>query len=167
MKRSILAAAVALVLTPVFAAGESHDHPAPNLPPAFKHLESLVGSWQGVGAGMESTTSSFEVVANGSALVERLSPHEGDVMVNVYHPDGDAVVMTHYCSSGNQPRLRCTKDGSSLAFAMTDITNWKKGEVRMSHLILELVDADHMKQTWTSETAGKSDSFTMEFVRKK
>lgn len=167
MKRSILAIAVAVLLVPAFAVAGS-EHPAlKHIPPAFTRLESLTGTWQGVGQGMEATTTSFEVVAHGSAIVERLVPGHDDVMVNVYHPDGDAVVMTHYCGSGNQPRMRCSADGASLAFAMTDITNWKKGEARMSAVTLQLVDADHMKQTWTSDDGDKSESFTMEFVRKK
>jgi hypothetical protein len=173
MKRTFvrLAALLATLLVTPALAGENakeHMHMRP-VPPAFEHLKSLVGEWQGVGEGMgKTTTTSFELVANGSAIVERLAPSSEDVMVNVYHPDGDAVVMTHYCGAGNQPRMRCTKDGSSLAFTMTDITNWKKGDVRMSGLTLVLVDADHIKQEWTSDDEnGKSSSFTMEFARKK
>jgi hypothetical protein len=158
----------ALLAIPAVAAEPAKEamHMAP-APPAFEHLKSLVGNWEGVGPGMEKGTTSFEVVANGSALVERLSPKADETMVNVYHPDGDAVVMTHYCGSGNQPRMRCTKDGSSLVFKMMDITNWKKGDMRMSAVTLVLVDADHMKQEWTSDTNGKSENFTLEFARKK
>lgn len=166
MKRLIVLAAV-LLATPSFAAEPAKGHaPITNLPPAFERLMGLAGSWQGVGEGMEQCTTSFELMANGSALMERMTM-PGVVMVNVYHPDGDAVVMTHYCASGNQPRMRCTKDGASLAFAMDDITNWKKGDARMSGVTVTLVDADHMKQDWVSEEGGKSTPMTMEFVRKK
>jgi hypothetical protein len=167
MKRWIVIAA-ALFVTPAFAAESAKEHaPITNLPPAFERLKSLVGNWQGIGQGEEKTTTSFEMVANGSVLVERLAPMDGVVMVNAYHPDGDAVVMTHYCASGNQPRMRCTKDGTTLAFTMTDITNWKKGEARMSGLTLVMVDADHMKQEWVSEENGKTSTVTMDFARKK
>jgi hypothetical protein len=63
--------------------------------------------------------------------------------------------------------MRCTKDGSSLAFTMSDVTNWKPGDMRMSGLTLVLVDADHLKEEWTSDSGPQKGSFTMEFVRKK
>lgn len=167
MKRLFVIFALLLV-TPAFASEGGKEHMKPVVgPPAFERLKALVGNWQGVGEGAENTTTSFELMASGSALMERLSPMAGVVMLNAYHPDGDAVVMTHYCASGNQPRMRCTKDGASLAFAMTDITNWKKDEARMSAVTVTLVDADHMKQDWVSEEGGKQTAMTMEFVRKK
>jgi hypothetical protein len=167
MKR-LIALLAALLVVPAFAAEPAKAPPAvTNLPPAFEHLKSLAGQWQGVGTGMETTTTSFELVANGSVLMERLVPHGESPMVNMYHPDGSAVVMTHYCDAGNQPRMRCTKDGSSLAFTMSDVTNWKKGDTRMSGLTLVLVDADHFKEEWASDSGPEMGSFTMEFVRKK
>lgn len=156
-----------LFATPAFAGEPAKEHASPAAAPAaFERLKGLVGSWQGVGEGGENSTTSFELMSNGSALMERLAM-PGVVMVNLYHPDGDAVVMTHYCASGNQPRMRCAKDGASLAFTMADITNWKKGEARMSAVTVTLVDADHMKQDWITDEAGKSTPMTMEFVRKK
>jgi hypothetical protein len=171
MKRLLVVLSM-LLFNPVLAAEPAkeppHEHRAlSNLPPAFEHLKVLVGEWQMVGEGHEKSTSSFEVVANGSAIMERLSPAGESPMINMYHPDGDAVVMTHYCGAGNQPRLRCTKDGSSLAFTMTDITNWKKGDTRMSGLTLVLVDADHVNEVWTSDEGPEKGSFTIEMVRKK
>ena len=166
MKRLIVLLA-ALLVTPAFAAESKPEHPATSkVPPAFEHLKALVGTWQCVEPGMEKSSTTFELVANGSAIMERLAVSDSP-MINVYHPDGDAVVMTHYCGAGNQPRLRCTKDGSSLAFTMSDITNWKKGEAKMSAVTMTLVDANHMKQEWTSETDGKTELFTIEFARKK
>ncbi|HEY6572297.1 MAG TPA: hypothetical protein VI198_03170 [Candidatus Eisenbacteria bacterium] len=167
MKRLFVVFALLLV-TPAFAAESAKEHSKPIAgPPIFERLKGLVGEWQSTEKGMEQCTTSFELVANGSALMERLSPMAGVVMVNAYHPDGDAVVMTHYCATGNQPRMRCTKDGSSLAFAFSDITNWKKGESRMSGVTVTLVDADHMKQEWVSDEGEGKGTMTMEFARKK
>jgi len=163
---ALFAIFAALAVTPAIAAEAKKEHAAlSNTPPAFEHLKSLVGEWKGVGPGEEKSSTSFELVANGSAIMERLVAMGGSPMINVYHPDGDGVVMTHYCGAGNQPRLRCTKDG--LAFTMSDITNWKKGDAKMSAVTMVLIDADHMKQEWTSDTDGKTESFTMEFARKK
>jgi len=158
----------ALLITPAFAK-EPAKEPMPkiNVPPAFERLKGLVGAWEGAAKGHEAMATSFELVANGSALVERLCPMPGEVLVNVYHPDGDAVVMTHYCGAGNQPRMRCKKDGTNLEFSFEGITNWKDGEARMSGVTVALVDADHMNETWTSDVGPEKGTFTMQFVRKK
>lgn len=156
----------AFLVAPAFAGDAAEEPMRPiEVPPAFERLKGLLGSWQGAGKGGEGVTTSFELVSNGSAILERLAM-PGTVMVNVYHPDGGAVVMTHYCSAGNQPRLRCTKDAADLEFKFDSITNWKEGESRMSAVTVALVDAEHLKETWTSEGPEKS-TFTIEFARKK
>ncbi len=166
MKRSLLFLALFLVPAALIAEPDKADpKPAP-VQPEFEQLKGLVGEWKAMGEGAQTSTS-FELLAGGSALVERLKPGPGETMVNVYHADGGNVVMTHYCAAGNQPRYRCSKKGSSLAFTMTDITGWDKGEPRMTALTVTLVDADHMNEEWTSEMNGKSESFTMAFERKK
>ncbi len=163
----IVSIVLALIVAPLFAvASPKEEAPPSSAPAAFEHLKSLVGEWRCVDQGMEEGGTSFRLVAHGSALVETLAPGPKDEMVNVYHPDGAAVVMTHYCGAGNQPRMRCAKDGDRLVFTMTDITNWKKGEPRMKGVTIVMTDADHMKQEWVSESDGKSETMTMEFVRK-
>jgi hypothetical protein len=160
--------ALALICIPAIAVGAPEKTmPQHESVPAFEQLKALVGEWQGTGdEGAERMSTSFHLTSKGSALVEELAPSAEDAMVNVYHADGDEVVMTHYCGGGNQPRMRCKKDGESLVFVMTDITNWKKGEPRMTAVTIRMIDADHMAQDWTSESDGKSETFTMEFVRK-
>ncbi len=160
--------ALALAVVPLAApAAPKEEMPAFKAPAAFEHLTALIGEWQGVGEGAEQSTTSFHLTSHGSALVENLVPTSEDAMINVYHPDGDAIVMTHYCGAGNQPRLRCEKDGDRLVFTMTDITNWNEGDARMTAVTIAMPDADHMTQEWVSEMGGKSETFTMEFVRKK
>ena len=45
-------------------------------------------------------------------------------MVTLYHPDGASLLMTYYCSMGNQPRMRSKGAGEGkLAFAYLDATN--------------------------------------------
>lgn len=156
-----------LVSGPALASEKEHPVQRPPVP-AFETLKLLVGDWQGTGDEFaQKMKTSFHLTARGSALVEDLVPMPEGAMTNVYHLDNDAVVMTHYCGAGNQPRMRGTMDGNDIKFVMTDISNWKKGEARMTAVTITMVDADHMKQTWTSETEGKSETFTMEFVRKK
>lgn len=166
MKRALLAFALLLAPTALHAEPQkAAPQPAPVLP-EFELLKGLVGEWKAVGEGAQSSTS-FELLSNGSALVERLKPGPDETMVNVYVADGGAVVMTHYCAAGNQPRYRGSKKDSGLAFTMTDITGWEKGEPRMSAVTITMPDADHMNEEWTTEMNGKSESFTIAFERKK
>jgi len=51
------------------------------------------------------------------------SEHE---MVNMYHMDGDDLVLTHYCAGGNQPTMKLDTEelaAGRLHFAFTGGTN--------------------------------------------
>jgi hypothetical protein len=87
----------------------------------------------------------------------------------VYHPDGDTLLMTHYCSLGNQSRMRALglKEGA-LDFGYVDGTNQKSPDQhRMSRLVLTLVAPDRIVQEWTSVEAGKPQTGRYEFARKR
>ena len=88
----------------------------------------------------------------------------------MYAPDGAAVLATHYCSVGNQPRMRATgsPDGKSLAFEFVDVSNVAGSSEVMRRLVVTFVDADHFRQTWTSRsTDGKEHSSVFEYTRTK
>ena len=40
------------------------------------------------------------------AVMETLDGPDAIQMITVYHPDGASLLMTHYCSMGNEPRMR-------------------------------------------------------------
>ena len=74
----------------------------------MQQLKSLEGEWMVVneqGEVLEQVGSEFRLTANGSALRELMYPGDDHEMLNVYHADGDRVLMTHYCGAGSQPRL--------------------------------------------------------------
>lgn len=99
----------------------------------YKSLQTLVGKWEGTyqwsGARTDSGSASatYSLTGNGSALVENLFYEKGDpVMTSVYHMDAGTLRMTHYCASGNQPRLKAVsfnEDDRDIGFEMVDITN--------------------------------------------
>jgi hypothetical protein len=128
---------------------------------AFAGLKTLKGEWISKTDGVHVT---YDVVSGGNALVETL---EG--MVSVYHLDGDSVLMTHYCSSGNQPRLRAVKFPSSLGvldFQFVDITNLRSGEHHINGLKFEFLGPDHVRETWTSQDdAGQPTIFDLKRVK--
>lgn len=47
--------------------------------------------------------TTYKLVAGDSAIEETLS--HGN-MVTMYHPDGNSLMLTHYCVAQNQPRMR-------------------------------------------------------------
>jgi hypothetical protein len=137
-------------------------------PPSWKQLTSLVGDWEGrMGDG--TATLSYRMISNGTALLETMNAPDSSDMVTVYHPDGDSLLMTHYCSLGNQSRMRASglRDGA-LDFAYVDSTNVKStGQHHMSRLVLTLAAPDRIVQEWTSIENGKSQTGRYEFTRKR
>ncbi len=90
--------------------------------------------------------------SGGSALREVMFPGAEHEMTNMYTLDGDAVVMTHYCAAGNQPRMRANKMGDRrLDFHFEDISDLNaEDEVYMGELSIVWVDSDHIEQHWRS-----------------
>jgi hypothetical protein len=92
-------------------------------------------------------------------------------MVTMYHRDGTGLVATHYCSMGNQPRMRASEaspDGKTIQFRFADITNLAKPDgAHIRHLKVTFQDADHFTQDWTSVDKGKEQTEVFKWKRKK
>jgi hypothetical protein len=76
----------------------------------------------------------------------------------MYHLDGTDLVLTHYCTLGNQPRLRAEPDGdvNTIVFKFVGGTNIKsKDDHYMNQAIFKLGDKDHFKSAWASCKEGK------------
>ena len=131
-------------------------------------VKSLVGDWDGDADG-KSTRISYKAVSNGTAIMETIEGPEAAQMVTLYHPDGATLFMTHYCSMGNQPRLRSKGlEKGKLAFAYVDATNIASPEqMRMSHLVMSFPDADHLVEEWTAKEGAKEHTSRFTFTRKK
>jgi hypothetical protein len=134
----------------------------------LEKLKALVGEWEGKTHDGETARVSYEVVSDGTAVVETLS--EGELsMVTVYHTDGDHLALTHYCGAGNQPRMRSEKPaaGEVLHFSFVDATNLPSPESGHMHsLAIRFEGPDHVKQIWTWRQEGKEQHKEFEWVRK-
>jgi hypothetical protein len=141
---------------------------------AFDKLKALSGDWIDVdGAfGMKDKVAvTYRVTGGGTSVVETLfagTPHE---MTTVYYKDGTHVALTHYCSAGNQPRMRATTtDGSSLDFAFDGGTNFdpaKDGHMHAGRI--DFLGPDRVKAQWIGWDKGKpsAHSPTFTIARKK
>jgi len=83
----------------------------------------------------------------------------------VLHPDGERVLVEHYCAQGNQARLQLVAaDADGLRFGELDATN-----VGTSSVMVELVlrwTADGFDQITVYRTpAGERERDTLHFVR--
>lgn len=164
--RLLLLAALAALLSP--AAPPAAPPNASD--PAWTQLLSLAGTWQGTVDGKQ-TTVTYTVISGGHALLESMQmPAPQPDMVTVYHRDGNSLVATHYCSIGNQPRMRApglAPGGKSIRFRFADITNLAKPDApHISHLTVLFEDANHFTQEWTSSASGKEEPAIFKWTRK-
>lgn len=142
----------------------------------MSRLADLEGEWMLLDENGEVTDvvgSTFRVTSSGSTLMERMFPDspDGYEMLNVYHVDGDRVLMTHYCSAGNQPRLSAlaTDDAGRLQWRMESITNLSDpGEDHMHQAEFVFHGADRLTTHWQSMADGElsDDSATFELQRR-
>ncbi|MFI5251505.1 MAG: hypothetical protein ACHQQQ_03640 [Bacteroidota bacterium] len=140
----------------LFAGGM--DEPA-SISPAFEKMKSMAGTWNGTTDDSGKVSINYQVVSSGSAVMEMLNvAQDSATMITMYHMNGKNLMMTHYCSAGNQPRMKADgamKDPNKLAFTFVDATNLagpKDGY--MKKLVLTFKDADHFTEEWTFSKDG-------------
>ena len=162
---------VAAALIAGMGLAQQGNQPAPSRA-AFDKLKSLVGEWEGKanhnGKEMSSTTS-FRLVSDGSALMSLLNSGIPEEMVTMFHMDGADLLATHYCAVHNQPRLRfvATSDPSVVAFEFKDATNLASPDApHMVGLKITLVDGNHHWEDWTFLANGETRTTRFEFHRK-
>jgi hypothetical protein len=155
------------------AAVADHAMPAKAVPKEMESLKKLVGTWQGkakMGPQEVPVTIVYESTAGGTAVLERLFPGTPHEMTSVYTAEGDKVVMTHYCAMGNHPKMTLKRaDAKGLAFEMagTDGLGAAK-EPHMHAMTVSWVDADHIRETWTSfDNGARKEDKSFELARKK
>lgn len=138
---------------------------------AFDKLKALAGEWAGQSADGQSVKVSYQVMSNGSAVMETLRSGTEENMITIYHMDGNDLRMTHYCSAGNQPRMRATPvgpDAGVISFEFVDATNVKNpADGHMQSLKIAFQNNDHISQTWTWAEKGRSESTVFTLARVK
>lgn len=136
---------------------------------AFERLISLVGEWEGTANGA-SVKATYTLVSGGTALMERLQPSNEAEMLTLYTLDGDHLLVTHYCSSGNQPQMKTAAISDLngvLTFKVYQVTGLKSvDEGHMTALTLTMPDKDHFTQEWTYKEKGHEQPALFKFTRK-
>lgn len=139
--------------------------------PGFEKLKSLAGEWQGQAPDGKAVIVSYQPVSGGNSVLETISPNGEPGMATVYHLNGDKLMMTHYCSLGNQPRMSAQMAAGeikNLNFTFVDATNLAKAtDAHMHNLAFTFKDKDHLTQVWTLRKDGKDMPMTFTLERKK
>jgi len=141
--------------------------------PEWQTLKSLVGRWEGVVEieGKQVPTSvEMRLTGDGSAVMHVMDKDTSHEMVTMFHPDGERLLATHYCSAHNQPRMALVTSAKAnqIAFEFVDGTNIRPGDTHMKRLLLTVTDANHHDATWTAAADGKeTPSLTFSYTRKR
>ncbi len=123
-------------------------------------LVALQGEWTDATGQLgppDVVQVTYRVTGGGSAVVETLFPGTPHEMVTVYHRDGTDLVLTHYCSAGNQPRMRATALGDGriefdfVGGANIDPTH----DMHMHSGRLEFVSGDELRAEWQGWEGGR------------
>jgi hypothetical protein len=157
-----IASFLALLLIASYALAAAPDTPASH----FDQLKKLAGTWEGKTADGKPVSVTFQVVSDGSALMQL---DQGENMVTMYHADNDRLLMTHYCSAHNQPRMQAevSPDGKRFTFNFLDATNLAKPDAgHMQRMVLTIEDANHMSEQWFFVDGTKEMTETFKLTRK-
>ncbi len=135
---------------------------------SFEDLKALDGTWEGTVKNGQPVEVDYRVTSNGSALMSEIKGKED--MISMFNLDGSRIMMTHYCSSGNQPRMvaSASPDGKTFTFAFIDGTNLATPDAgHMSRLIISMPDANHHTEEWIYNDHGKEQKEVFDLWRKK
>ena len=145
------------------APGNVADKTQSNANLAFDKLKTLAGEWEAA-SEKGKVTSSLELLANGTVLLEKIRvPGDGE-MVTVYYVDGNHLVLTHYCSTGNQPHMQAQAfDPASdlIRFDFAGATNLASAADSHMHTAeIKFLGPDAFNADWTMYKDGKA-AFTV------
>ena len=95
-----------------------------------------------------------------------MNPGTESEMINMYHLDGEDLVLTHYCAGGNQPRMRLELDQSTEELMVFNFVGGTNLDPETDHYIgsarIQIVDSDHVKSVWGAYS-GREQVGTMTF----
>ncbi|HZR66563.1 MAG TPA: hypothetical protein VFA85_15575 [Terriglobales bacterium] len=154
MKRTNLAVVTVLLFAAISSAAQSAGEKS------FNTMKSLTGEWEGKDQTGAQVDVSYHMTGGGSALMSEIrssKPGHNEDMISMIHMDGARLLLTHYCSAGNQPRMQATisPDGKSVTFDFVDATNLAGTPGHMQRVVFTFTDANHHTEEWHFALPGK------------
>jgi hypothetical protein len=174
MRKLMMLTMVSLCLATVFAIADDHDMTMSKVQtsPQWEKMKTLIGQWEGTikeGEHRMPATTSYRMTGDGSAILNMMAEGTKEEMVSMFHTDGTQVMMTHYCASHNQPRMKsvATNDPNKLAFEFVDVTNAAPDEGRMMRLVYTFNGPDQHTEEWTYKQGTQETVARFDYKRKK
>ena len=133
----------------------------PAAPDRLDRIRKLAGDWVEVGEDGKPTgkvVTTYRMTAGGSAVEETLFRGSDHEMITLYHMDGEDLVLTHYCVTGNQPRMKAEKQSEpgKLVFRCAGGTNMKsENDAHMHQATILWKDDDHISSEWLEYKDGQ------------
>ena len=134
----------------------------PAAPSKLDVIKKLAGDWVQMGEDGRPTdkvVTTYHLTAGGSAVQETLFGGTDHEMITIYHMDGNDLVLTHYCVTGNQPRMKAEKqtDPHKLVFRCAGATNMKsENDQHMHQATIVWKDDNHIHSEWQEVKDGKN-----------
>jgi len=147
--KSILAVSLLLL-----AGSETRDRPD------LSTVKDLVGDWEEIGSDGKPTgaiVSQYRLTAGGTTVLETVFPGTKHEMVTLYSEEDGALVLTHYCTSGNQPRMRAERtQPNRIVYRMTGIANLdSESEPHMRQGTVTWLGEDEIETEWLEYRGGE------------
>jgi hypothetical protein len=134
----------------------------------FSRLKSLAGEWidvTGTSAGKGEIAAVYRVTSGGSVVQETLFPGSDHEMVSMYTAADGAIVMSHYCAMGNQPRMRAPiGNGNTLVFAFDGGVANPGKDMHMHNGLIRFDDGDRIYAEWQTWLDGKPGEHKAQFT---
>ena len=152
---------IIMVATAVVALPQQMQMPKASVPQsdaqkAFEKLKTLAGSWEGAYMGMSGKIT-IRVTSTGNAILHEMTASgRPDDPITMIYVDGDRLLLTHFCDSGNRPRMqgKLSPDGNTVTFDFLDVSGSAE-KFLMHDIVFTMVDADHHIEAFTYSTNGK------------
>src|SRR5438552_16771043 len=109
---------------------------------AFEKLKTLAGTWEGTYMGMSGNVT-IRVTSTGNAILhEMIASGRPDDPITMIYVDGDRLLLTHFCDSGNRPRMqgKLSPDGNTVTFDFLDVCG-NAEKFLMHDVVFTMVDA--------------------------
>jgi hypothetical protein len=132
-------------------------------------FKSMVGTWEGKDSKGMPVVDTYQLTAGGTTVMGENKMGDED-MLSLFYVDGERLLMTHFCPSGNQPRMKASfsPDLKTVIFDFLDATNLPSLEAgHMSNAVYVFTDTDHYTAEWTWSKGEKKIVFHYEMQRKK
>lgn len=134
----------------------------------FEAMAQLVGTWRNAERPDSPLRVRFALTAGGTVLVESwergTSPHS----LTIYHRDGPAIMATHYCPQGNQPRLSsgANSAGEHVTFAFLDAMGLDgTDESHLVELDFDISDPAYILRRERYKSGDDTEDSTLKLVR--